>query len=382
MNHTKYRRMVPLLLMVLLLTLAACGGNGDTADNGETAEPADATQGDTDAQETEGAASPEDDGELESVVFANPTSAPHPLFTNIVIGDELGYFAEEGVEIEFTYLGSNAAVAAALESGEADFGIMNPFFQVTQAAQGEELPYTNFYQYTYQPKWNFVTTSDSEIESMEDLGGATIGIVGFNSSDESIARQWLSLAGVDPESVDFQVVKGGAPTAAALEQGHIDAAVAWNSHLGFFDIAGIDYRVIPPPANLPVAGGFNISALKDTLLERPALAVAVGRAVARGTQYALDDLEAAAEVYLKMYPGSAPAGQSAEEAAQELATSIQYRAQAWERPEGYEWGQIREAEWTNAFDLIESLPEIESTDDLEVSMFVFQDLIPDINAGI
>lgn len=302
---------------------------------------------------------------LTKVVFANPTSTQNSLFMNIVVGKELGYFKEEGIDVEFQYLGSNAAVAAALDSGKAQFGITNPFFQISQAAQGNELGYANFYQYTYLPKWSVVVGPDSTISSVTELKGKQVGLVGLNSEDQSIADQWLTKAGLTRDDVKYKVIGQGAPMGAGLDSGQIDAALVWDSTLGFFDVAGVKYKQLPPPDGLPAVGGFSISVAREYLSGgHDEIIEGVGRAVAKATVYALENPVAAARAYNKLYPESVAAGTDPEKAAADTATLVSYRAKAWVVPEGLKWGETRPEEWKNMFALAETMQGVLSTDKL------------------
>lgn len=302
---------------------------------------------------------------LTKIVFANPTSSQNALFMNIVVGKELGYFKEEGIDVEFQYLGSNAAVAAALDSGKAQFGITNPFFQISQAARGNRLGYTNFFQYTYLPKWSMVVSPDSTISSGSELKGKQIGLVGLNSEDQSISDQWLTKAGLTRDDVKYRVIGQGAPMGAALDSGQIDAALVWDSTLGFFDVAGIKYKKLPPPDGLPVAGGFSISVAKKYLSGgHDKIVVGIGRAVAKATVYALENPVAAALAYNKLYPESVAAGIDTKKAAADTATLVSHRAKAWVVPEGLKWGETRPDEWKNMFALAGTMPDVPSTDKL------------------
>jgi len=327
-----------------------------------------------------GASSVQTTAGLTKIVFANPTSSQNPLFMNIVVGKELGYFKEEGIDVEFQYLGSNAAVAAALDSGKAQFGITNPFFQISQAARGNRLSYTNFYQYTYLPKWSVVVGPDSTISSVTELKGKQLGLVGLNSEDQSISDQWLTKAGLTRDDVKYKVIGQGAPMGAALDSGQIDAALVWDSTLGFFDVAGIKYKKLPPPDGLPVAGGFSISAAKKYLGGgHDKIVVGVGRAVAKATVYALENPVAAALAYNKLYPESVAAGTDPKKAAADTATLVSHRAKAWAVAEGLKWGETRPEEWKNMFALAGTMPDVPSTDKLTPEDFNNETFIDRIN---
>ena len=315
----------------------------------------------------------------DEVTIALPTSNPNALFMNVVAGQELGYFEEAGLEVEMEYLGSNAAVSAAVESGEAEFGIMNPIFQISQAAEGSEAKYKNFFQYSYLPKWVFVAPEQSDVKSIEDLHNATIAIVGLNSEDESIADMWLSEAGVDIENIDYEVIADGAPMGAALEKAQVDAALVWDSSLGFFDVSDIPYSVLDVPESMTEVGGFSLAAGDEVLEEQPELAVSLGQAVVRTTEFVLDDLEAGAQAYNAMYPGSAAAGADPQDAAKETAILLNHRAQAWVVPEGLKWGEPREEEWQRNFELTQIMLDSSKTSDLTMEQFVDDSLLDDIN---
>jgi len=171
-------------------------------------------------------------GELTHIVFASAAPAQNPLFENIEIGQELGYYKQAGVDIEFQYLGSNQAVMAALLSNRAQVGVCTQDFQITYAAQGNDLLTKCFYEYSYPSKWDVVVTPDSGIKSLSELKGKTLGLIGLGTADESIARQWLQISGVNPSDVKFQVVGNGTPAGVALQQHRVDAFLAWDTTLG------------------------------------------------------------------------------------------------------------------------------------------------------
>ncbi|MHB9004896.1 MAG: ABC transporter substrate-binding protein [Coriobacteriia bacterium] len=364
------------LVAVLGVVLVACSGS-PSVPSGAGQAPVSATKapvgGGSSAAPT--SAGGNDVKSLQKVVVGLPTAQSNPLFENVVIGQGLGYFKQEGIDIEFQYMGSNAAPMAALLDGKAQVAAIAQDFQASYVAGGNPLKTKNFYEYFYPNKWSFAVRPDSPIQRLADLKGKTIGLVGLNSQDESIAKQWLKLEGVNPSEVNFQVVGNDVPAGVAMTQQRVDAVLVWDSSLGVFDVAGIKYRVLPRPANLPPVGGFALSGTEDFLKSHRDVAVGVGRAVAKATVFALANPTAAAAVYVQMYPESVGQGKSREQAIKDIVTIVAHRSVNWTSPTpGTPWGQNDPAEWKNSVELQGLGDKIKNPGD-----FVTNDLIKDIN---
>ncbi len=288
---------------------------------------------------------------LTRIIFASAAPSQNPLFENIEIGKELGYYRDAGIDIEFQYLGSNQAVMAALLSGRAQVGVCTQDFQIGFVAAGNELKTICFYEYSYPLKWDFAVAPDSPIRSVSDLNGRTVGLVGLGTADESIVKQWLETAGVNPSQVRFQVVGNGTPAGVALQQGRVDAMFAWDTTLGSWDVAGIKYRVLPRPRGLPSIGGFYLQAEKGYVREHRGLIIGFAQAVAKGTVFALTNPRAAAKVYIKMHPESVGLGIPYDKAIQDIMVTVAHRSPEWKPPAGAPFGQSNATEWQNAVKL-------------------------------
>lgn len=331
--------------VALALSVAACGANGDGGDEG-----------------------------LEKITFATAASAPLSLFQNIYIADELGYFAEEGLQVEFVNTGANAAVTALLDQGGAQIGVGVPDFQVHYIAEGNELPGVNYYEYTYPSKWFLVTRDDVDIHSVADLAGKNIGIESRGTADENVLGQLFAAQGVAADDITMTVVGSGTSAGAALDQGRVDAYMAWDTTLGQFDVAGIGYRILVGPQDILKVGGFYLQATPEYLESNREQAVGFARAVAKATVFALANPEAAADLYLKMYPTSAGAG-SRDDQIQDIVTSVRYRAERWlpyEDPDRL--GYIQPSEWENELEFAGVADRV-----TDPTQFYTNDLIDEIN---
>ena len=84
--------------------------------------------------------------ELETFRFMFPVESVnqyHPFY----IADELGYFAEEGLEVEFEDAGGSSSAIQQVLAGNAQAGLPAPSAFLNAVAQGHELRWIYSYQY-------------------------------------------------------------------------------------------------------------------------------------------------------------------------------------------------------------------------------------------
>ena len=134
-----------------------------------------------------------------------------------------------------------------------------------------------------------------------------------------------------------------------LNRGDIDAYLAGDTDLGQIEVQGFPVRQIPfkaPPA-LEGTGAFYLGAREDYLKVNPQVAVGIGRAVAKGTVFALNNLEAATRIFFKLYPEALPKGKAADVASQDIVKLVGARAKNWVRPNQppKRWGQVLGRDW-------------------------------------
>jgi NitT/TauT family transport system substrate-binding protein len=179
------------------MTLAACGG-GDGGDSGNGS-------GD----------------DVVTIDFLQPlpkSMAFYPLF----VGEQLGYFEEEGIEVNLLPSGDVPATVI-VPTGRADIGATAASFIMQAAATGEDFVVP--YEYYQKNVFSMVTTSDSGVTEIADLEGANIGITSEAAGDAGLARSALQSAGLTPgEDVTVTVAgEGGPAVAEALRTGELDA---------------------------------------------------------------------------------------------------------------------------------------------------------------
>jgi NitT/TauT family transport system substrate-binding protein len=330
------------------------------------------------AESTSAQTAPATTAGLTKATFAFATKTINPLAMNIVIGQELGYYREEGLDMEFKAITSHAALTEGIKNGSLQFAVGSPTFLLPLVAKGEAFPAIQFYEYTYPFKWDWAVKPDSAIKEVADLKGKKLGVASFGTIEQQIGSIMLRQRGINPETdVSWTAVGEGTTGHVALMRGDIDAMIYFDTGYGGWDAAGLQYRLLPRPPDVPQVGGFFIEATPELLKSQRAMAVGFGRGIAKGTIFALENPEAGSKVFLKMFPESRVASKSDEENIQAIKTAVARRMPLWRCPDPSitKLGFIREQEWRDEVAFAGLTDKI-----ADVQQFYTNDLIDEINS--
>lgn len=137
----------------------------------------------------------------------------------------LGFYKEEGVEVEISQVAGASKILEAVVGGSADVG-GGVYEQTLQmAVEGKSI--VCFISLLKSP--NFAIVAAPGLKSFADLRGKTVGVSSVGSPSQFYLTYLLRGAGVNPEEVSTATVGMGATAMAALERGQVDAAVLFGS---------------------------------------------------------------------------------------------------------------------------------------------------------
>ena len=270
----------------------------------------------------------------------------NPIIINILIGEGLGYYRDEGISFSAIPLGSNSNAQIAVDKGDTEFAVGTPSFQFPLYAKKELPPIVNYYEYTYPYKWDIAVKPETSFKSYADLKGKKIGVSDLGTTDYPVTRAALKNTGVDPDKdVQWIAVGAGVSAGVALQRGVIDALAYFDTGFGQIDAAGIEMRMLPRPKDVPLIGGLFISARGEFLKNNRKTAVGFARAVNKSSEFLLANPEAGARVFLKLYPETAPRGASEADAVKSILFAAKRRIPLYRPPyENTKMGFIHESE--------------------------------------
>lgn len=197
-----------------------------------------------------------------------------------------GMFAEEGLEVSMEGLdGSSTAIQATL-AGQSQIAVSAPADMLAASGAGANLiGFYSFYQYL---PFGLVTLTDSDISSITDLGGKTIGISSPGGGEAIFMRSIMSNSGLEEGSYEELAVGEGSAAATALTSGVIDAYSASFVEEIIFSAMGIAFQKLESE-NYPAVTGLVLTTPVEYFEANPHVIEGVGRGLARATAAGLAD---------------------------------------------------------------------------------------------
>lgn len=316
---------------------------------------------------------------VQTIKFGLAQNSISPIIMNILIPEYLGYYKAQGLDVQVVPLGSNEAVMAALTQGRIQFGVGVPSFQLPIAARGDKMPLVDFYEYTYPFKYGVVVNPNSPIKSLSDLKGKVVGVSSLGTTDYPVGQALLRLAGLNPKTdVKWLATGGGVTAGQALRKGDVAALIYWDTGFGQIEAAGIPLRYLPLPADTPKVGGLFLEATSQMLQEHPAWAIGLARAVAEGSLFILNNPQAAAYGFIKMYPQAAPKAATLQQQIKAVSIPIEKRMDKYRNYDKSitQWGYINPQQWQDEVSFLDLNGKISMT---TVDSFYTNNFIARIN---
>ena len=157
---------------------------------------------------------------------------------------ELGYFADEGLEINLLSSATTIPYVAFLSNGDADV-VMLDSAQVFQAVNTDQPIAVIYEDMQFAPESVFVS-EDSTVQGIADLKGTTVGLV--SDRDRITLQVALESAGLTLDDVKTAVVGEAGPTLAnAFRNQTVSAVAGGASDMSAVEANDIKIRNITPP---------------------------------------------------------------------------------------------------------------------------------------
>ncbi|MBS5914895.1 MAG: ABC transporter substrate-binding protein [Paenibacillus macerans] len=342
----KKRTSLAAALSCLLLVLAGCGGQAAGGSEGNPAAGAAADNG--------GAKAPRD-------VKLVLDWSPNTNHTGLYVAKELGYFKEEGLNVDIVLPGSGGAEAM-VASGEAPFGVSVQENVTQSRTQG--VPLVSIAAVIQHNTSGFAAPAGKNIKSPKDFEGKTYG--GWGSPvEEAVMKSIMDLEGADVGKVKFLNI-GDADYFTAVKR---DIDFAWI----FYAWTGIEAELRGEPLDMLYVKDYSdkldyytpvIVTNEKTIANDPELVKSFMRAVSKGYNYAADHPDEAAQILLKAVP--------------ELDHDLVVASQKWLSPkyrdDAARWGEQKKEVWQNYSDWMHERGLLEKP--LDVGAAFTNDFLP------
>jgi NitT/TauT family transport system substrate-binding protein len=220
---------------------------------------------------------------------------PRPRSTNyfpLIVGEALGYFEEEGIQVELLPSDTPIPFVNFVRNGDADIAMMDPAEVLTAVAAGADIKVV--YEVMQTAPDGVAVSAESAVQDVADLKGQTVGLV--TERDMVTMKIALDARGLTENDVTAVVVGEAGPTLAAAFRDQTVAAIA-GSGPDWLAIraAGQEIRLITPPEVSAKPGNtFVVDAAN--LEERRGVLEGFMRAWSKGMYVAEVDPEVVAEI--------------------------------------------------------------------------------------
>jgi NitT/TauT family transport system substrate-binding protein len=221
----------------------------------------------------------------------------------------LGYFKEEGLEVEVNSTKGSGAAMQLVVGGRADAAIGNPSGAMLAIQKGADVRF--YYTSIRGDIFGLGLPADSGLKTLQDLKGKTIGVSSFASGGSNYAKGLLKTIGFEAgKDYDLVEVGVGARAAGAYVSKQINAFSLWDEAYEALSQGGVPIStVIKDPRARNFAVG-SIVVKSSDLTERRQMMVGLGRAIAKAQLFQETNPEATIRIHWKVYPQTSRDGGS------------------------------------------------------------------------
>lgn len=260
---------------------------------------------------------------IQYIASSSPPSVGQATYTSIP--QALGFWEEGGVRIEMNVLEGSAAAVQGVDAGQGDVSPVGASAVITGAAANSDIRAVAFYTYTTSGYQQPAVPADSDIQTLADLAGKSIGVQNLETGSIPVITAMLREEGVDMDTVTYLPVGTGPEALAALQSGQVDALGLWDDRHAEIENLGVDLRILSNDFADDLGFQGVIIANRGWLEANRDAAAAFGRGVAMATVFAMENPEAAVRLHWEIYPESKPTNVSEDEALQRGVNTLMAR---------------------------------------------------------
>lgn len=216
----------------------------------------------------------------------------------------LGYWEEEGLDVDVIGVGGSSLAMQMVASGQADFATPGLPYYLATREQTDNVT-ANYCIFAHN-QFGIVSMPGSEIKDITDMEGHSFAVTSLASAAVLYAQAAMIEAGVSPDSVELLPVSGS-PSALAtvLQNGTVIGIAGYDSvNAGAASILDIEMNKLKTPFDDTLKCGLVLATRKDYVEQNPEVAVSIARGVAKATAFAEANPEAAIKLHWQVYPES------------------------------------------------------------------------------
>lgn len=247
---------------------------------------------------------------LRRVRIGVPTTNLNLAYPWLTLPIVLGWWREEGYEVEALPVGASLQALQQLVAGNVEFAQMNSSVLI-QANVQNNIP-ARVLMNNGVIDWSLSVLDDGPIRSVQDLRGRTIGVFSLATGGIAFLRAYLRANGMNPDTDVRLVATGlGAPPIEALRAGRVQGLLYWASAQATFVNAGLNLRYLRGE-DWETYPDFTFATLQRTIDADPQMVEVISRGCARASEFVMASPDCQRRLHWARWPTTRPTG--AEEA--------------------------------------------------------------------
>jgi NitT/TauT family transport system substrate-binding protein len=223
------------------------------------------------------------------------------VWAPLLVGRERGYFEDEGLTVKTQQTEGSGFVTQQIIAGNMDFGWAGADSIVIAASKDPRIRAVTCNQ--SQNIFRIVVPEGSDIQSVEDLAGKTLGFTEKGGGEEPLIKSSLGDAGITDDVKLLPIGAAGPQSQNAIEAGTVDAYASSYPDISSLTAEGMKFTDITPD-KFSATPGDCLVALDETLKDpaKAELAAKLGRAWTKGGVYATENPEEGLAASCKAVP--------------------------------------------------------------------------------
>jgi NitT/TauT family transport system substrate-binding protein len=226
---------------------------------------------------------------------------PSVIWSSLLVAESEGYFEEEGLNVTPEGTDGSGFVTQQIIAGNADFGWAAGDSVVIAYAKDDRIRAVMCHQ--EQNIFRIVTQADSDVQSVDDLAGKTLGFTEKGGGEEPLVQAALADAGITDDVKLLPIGAAGPQSQSAIEDGTVDAYASGYSDIAPLEAAGLEFRDITPEKFNGTPGDCFVT--REDVLQDPdkrETIEKIARAWARGSVFTINDPKATLDIGCEAVP--------------------------------------------------------------------------------
>ncbi|HWW47198.1 MAG TPA: ABC transporter substrate-binding protein [Xanthobacteraceae bacterium] len=237
----------------------------------------------------------------EKYIVQNGSPAPGSVNLDIYVANRLGFFADEGLDVEMRYSQGAPQATQIAASGAADMARVS--FEPYLSGYSKGLRGKFYMRSNYHNIFWLAVLEGSDIKAVGDLKDKKIGVINMGSGALVVARSMLRQAGIQPDNSMFLPVGAGPSALRALQEGKVSAVALWDAGYSALERHGAKLKYLHHPVIGKIGNsGFFIS--DASLKSKQDAHVKFLRAVVKARAFIGENKDAALKMYWDEIPGA------------------------------------------------------------------------------